>query len=105
MAIRRAEVMGAITVLGLMFGAPAWSNGDLFFEAAEIPVVEEPGPFKDRVDTAWSEISYGVVRAVSIGFRPIKYAYKDDGGNDFQEIEIYELSSVSIPAVPRSPAP
>jgi HK97 family phage prohead protease len=67
---------------------------------AEIPVVEEPGPFKDRVDTAWSEISYGVVRAVSIGFRPIKYAYKDDGGIDFQEIEIYELSSVSIPALP-----
>lgn len=67
---------------------------------AEIPVVEEPGLFKDRVDTAWSEISYGVVRAVSIGFRPIKYAYKDDGGIDFQEIEIYELSSVSIPALP-----
>lgn len=65
---------------------------------AEIPVVDEPGSFKDRVDTAWAEIKSGVVRAVSIGFRAIKYAYRDAGGIDFQEIEIYELSTVSVPA-------
>lgn len=66
---------------------------------AEIPEVEEPGLLKDRVDMAWGEIKYGLVRAVSIGFRPIKYAYKDDGGIDFQEIEVYELSPVSVPAL------
>ncbi|MFC5607759.1 HK97 family phage prohead protease [Variovorax soli] len=65
---------------------------------AEIPVVSEPGPLKDRVDTAWLEIKHGLVRAVSVGFRPIKYAFKEDGGIDFQEVEIYELSTVSIPA-------
>jgi HK97 family phage prohead protease len=65
---------------------------------AEIPVIDEPGSFKDRVDTAWLEIKSGVVRAVSIGFRPLKYAYRDDGGIDFQEIEVYELSTVSVPA-------
>lgn len=65
---------------------------------AEIPVVDEPGSFKDRVDTAWAEIKSGVVRAVSIGFRAMKYAFRDDGGIDFQEIEIYELSTVSVPA-------
>lgn len=70
--------------------------------SAEIPVVDEPGPFKDRCDTAWGEISYGVVRAVSIGFKPIKYAFKEDGGIDFQEIEIYELSPVSVPALPEA---
>lgn len=67
---------------------------------AEIPSIDEPGPLKDRLDTAWGEIQHGLVRAVSIGFRPIKYAYRDDGGIDFQEVEIYELSSVSIPALP-----
>ena len=67
---------------------------------AEIPVVDEPGDFKDRVDCAWAEIAHGVVRAVSIGFRAIKYAFKDDGGIDFQEIEIFELSTVSVPALP-----
>lgn len=67
---------------------------------AEIPVIDEPGPLKDRVDTAWGEIRAGIVRAVSIGFRPIKYAYRQDGGVDFQEVEIYELSAVSVPANP-----
>ncbi len=67
------------------------------FEAS-IPDIPEPGPLKDRVDTAWGEIKHGLVRAVSIGFRPMKYAFKEDGGIDFQEIEIFELSSVSIPA-------
>lgn len=67
---------------------------------AEIPTIDEPGPLKDRLDTAWGEIQHGLVRAVSIGFRPIKYAFKEDGGIDFQEVEIYELSSVSIPALP-----
>lgn len=69
---------------------------------AEIPVVQEPGVFKDRVDMAWDEIRHGVVRAVSIGFRAQKYAYKEDGGIDFQEIEIYELSTVSVPALPEA---
>ena len=65
---------------------------------AEIPVIDEPGPLKDRVDTAWGEIKSGIVRAVSVGFRPLKYAYREDGGIDFQEVEIYELSTVSVPA-------
>lgn len=65
---------------------------------AEIPSIEEPGPLKDRIDTAWGEIKHGLVRAVSIGFRSLKHAYRDDGGIEFQEIEIYELSSVTVPA-------
>lgn len=65
---------------------------------AEIPSIDDEGSLKDRVDTAWGEIKYGLVRAVSIGFRAIKYAFRDDGGIDFQEIEIFELSSVTIPA-------
>lgn len=67
------------------------------FEAS-IPFVEEDGPLKDRVDTAWGEIKHKLVRAVSIGFRPLKFAYLDDGGIEFQEIEIFELSTVSVPA-------
>lgn len=65
---------------------------------AEIPVIDEPGPLKDRVDTAWGELKAGLVRAVSIGFRSLKYSYKDNGGIDFEETEIFELSTVSIPA-------
>jgi HK97 family phage major capsid protein/HK97 family phage prohead protease len=65
---------------------------------AEIPFIEEAGLLKDRLDMAWQEIKSGIVKAVSIGFRAIKYAFKDDGGIEFQEIEIYELSTVAIPA-------
>jgi len=67
---------------------------------AEIPVVEEGyGSLKDRVDTAWGELKYGMVRAVSIGFRAIKYSFTDTGV-DYDEIEVYELSTVAIPALP-----
>ena len=64
----------------------------------EIAKVEEPGPLKDRVDTAWLEIRYGLVRATSIGFRPIEYSFMDTGGIHYSETEIYELSTVTIPA-------
>ncbi len=65
---------------------------------AEMPIIGDAGSLKDRVDTAWGEIEHDLVRAVSIGFRPLKYAFKENGGIDFQEIEIFELSTVSIPA-------
>lgn len=66
---------------------------------AEIPEIEEPGLLKDRVDMAWGEIRHGLVRFVSIGFRALKYAFRDDGV-DYQEIEVFELSAVTIPALP-----
>lgn len=65
---------------------------------AQIVKVEEPGPLQDRVDTAWGEVKYGLVRATSIGFRPIEYSFMDNGGIRYSEIEVYELSTVTIPA-------
>jgi HK97 family phage prohead protease len=65
---------------------------------AEIAKVEEPGPLKDRVDTAWGEIKHGLVRATSIGFRPIEYSFMDNGGVRYSEVEVYELSTVTVPA-------
>lgn len=65
---------------------------------AQVAKVDEPGPLKDRVDTAWGEIRHGLVRATSIGFRPIEYSFMENGGIRFQEVEVYELSTVTIPA-------
>jgi HK97 family phage prohead protease len=70
------------------------------FEAT-IPKIAEPGPLKDRVDTAWGEIKAGLVRAVSIGFRVLQDGMESingTGGLRFTAIEIMELSSVSVPA-------
>ena len=65
---------------------------------ARLPKIEEPGPLKDRVDTAWGEVKSGLVRAVSIGFRELEYSRMEDGGLRFIESEVLELSLVTIPA-------
>lgn len=65
---------------------------------AEIVSVAEDGKLKSRVDEAWQSIKYGLVKAVSIGFRPIEYSFMDDGGVRYLETEVYELSAVTIPA-------
>lgn len=64
----------------------------------QMPVINEPGPLKDRVDTAWLELKYGLVRATSIGFRPLEYSFINDGGINYSQTEVYELSTVTIPA-------
>ncbi|MCO6386229.1 phage major capsid protein [Aliihoeflea sp. 40Bstr573] len=69
---------------------------------AEIPTIDEPGTLKDRIDEAWQSIKIGLVRAVSIGFRAIEYAWIDDGGIRFIKSEVFELSAVTIPAQPEA---
>ena len=70
-------------------------NGITF--TATLPKIVETGPLKDMVDMAWQAIKEKLVRGVSIGFRPLKYAYLENGGVNFQECEVYELSAVTIP--------
>jgi HK97 family phage prohead protease len=79
----------------VVFGQPT-AKGTPF--EAEIPVIDEPGPLKDRVDTAWGEIKHGLVRATSIGFLPLTMPERNKhGGVNFPETEVYELSAVTIP--------
>lgn len=65
---------------------------------AELASSDEPGTLKDRLDEAWQSIKMGLVRAVSIGFRAIEFAFMEGGGIRFIETEVYELSAVTIPA-------
>lgn len=65
---------------------------------AKLPFIEEPGPLQDRVNTAWGEVKSGLVRGVSIGFRPLEYSFMDDGGIRFVSSEVLELSLVAVPA-------
>ena len=67
------------------------------FEAS-LPQIADPGPLKDRVDTAWGEVKAGLVRAVSIGFRPLESSRMEDGGYRYLRSEVVELSLVTIPA-------
>lgn len=65
---------------------------------AKIPHISEPGALKDRLDMAWGEIKHGLVRAVSVGFRPLEVEPLPSGGARFTKAEIYELSTVAVPA-------
>jgi phage head maturation protease len=47
---------------------------------------------------AWQSVTAKLVRGVSIGFRALKYDIMSEGGLNFKETEIYELSLVTIPA-------
>lgn len=53
---------------------------------------------KERLREAWDSMRIGLVRAVSVGFRPIEYSYMDEGGVRFIKSECYELSAVTIGA-------
>lgn len=68
---------------------------------AELPDVQEPGTLRDRIEEAWQSIRHGLVRAVSVGFRPIDYEH-DKKGIRFKQIEVFELSAVTIPANPQA---
>jgi HK97 family phage major capsid protein/HK97 family phage prohead protease len=69
------------------------------FEAA-IPRVDEPGRLRDRVDEAWQSIKAGIIRGVSVGYRPLKNGIEPikDGGLRFTKTELVELSLVTVPA-------
>jgi HK97 family phage prohead protease len=71
---------------------------------ARLPRIAEPGPLKDLVDGAWSSVRYGLITAVSIGFRALEGQVErlKTGGLKFNKVEIMELSLVAIPAHPEA---
>lgn len=77
------------------FGKPT-AKGIPF--TANIVKIAEEGELKALVDKAWQSVKARLVRAVSIGFRPIEYSLMEGGGVRFLETEILELSLVTVPA-------
>jgi HK97 family phage major capsid protein/HK97 family phage prohead protease len=82
--------------VGMAYFDKPTKNGITF--KANIASLDEPGTLKDRLDEAWQSVKLGLVKAVSIGFRPIEYSFLDKGGVHFTESEVMELSLVTIPA-------
>jgi HK97 family phage prohead protease len=74
------------------------SKGIEFEAEIAHPDTVESAALKDRLQEAWDSIKTGLVRAVSVGFRPLEYAFMENGGIRFSETEVYELSAVTIPA-------
>jgi HK97 family phage prohead protease len=66
---------------------------------ARLPHVNEAGKLKDRLDEAWQSIKAGLVRGLSIGFKPIAHEYiAETKGMRFTKWDWLELSVVTIPA-------
>ncbi|WP_322046057.1 HK97 family phage prohead protease [Paraburkholderia sp. J67] len=65
---------------------------------AQLANIDEPGSLKERLDEAWQSVKARLVRAVSIGFRPLEYSWMDNGGIRYLAWEWLELSLVTIPA-------
>ncbi|MBV2177335.1 phage major capsid protein [Klebsiella aerogenes] len=62
------------------------------------PTPDMPSQLIARLDEAWSSIKAGLVRGLSIGFRPIEYSFLDEGGIRFLSWDLLEVSAVTIPA-------
>lgn len=63
----------------------------------ELVQVASPARLAARLEEAWESIRSGLVRGLSIGFSPIKYAFMDNGGIEFSEWSFNELSAVTVP--------
>ena len=59
------------------------------------PVTVDSPTLKDRLQMAWDSVKTGLVRAVSIGFRPIEYSFMEDS-NGIRFIETRQIFEVGI---------
>ncbi len=57
-----------------------------------------PPGLTGRLQEAWSSIKSGLVRGLSIGFKPIEWEPIDNGGMNITVWDWLELSAVTIPA-------
>lgn len=82
------------------FGKPT-KDGVPF--TARLPKVTQPIGLASRIEEAWQSVKSGIVRAVSVGFRPLEWSViEETGGYRFTSIDLYELSLVSVPAQPNA---
>lgn len=78
------------------------TKSGIAFEA-HLPLIEEPGIVKDRIEEAWHSLNAKppLIGGVSIGFRSLEESYvKETQSFHFLKTEVLELSLVVIPANP-----
>ena len=67
---------------------------------ATLPIVDEAGPLRTRVDDVWQSVKAGVLSGASVGFRILADGVKQlaPGRRHLTRTEICELSLVTIPS-------
>jgi HK97 family phage prohead protease len=65
----------------------------------EVATIEEEGPLKERLTTAWQMLRSKLVRGLSVGFKPIEFAQiKGSFALHYTKWLWFELSAVTVPA-------
>ena len=64
---------------------------------ARLAQIPDAGALKSRLDDAWQHVKAGLVRGLSIGWKPIKAAARKGGGHHVSSWHWAELSLVTIP--------
>jgi HK97 family phage major capsid protein/HK97 family phage prohead protease len=66
---------------------------------AVLAKIEEPGRLKERLDEAWQSLKSGLVRGLSIGFKPLESErIERSTGRRFKRWSLLEVSTVTIAA-------
>ncbi|HEK0565637.1 TPA: phage major capsid protein [Proteus mirabilis] len=82
--------------IGEVIGAKVTPNGIKI--KAKIAQIASPPGLSARLEEAWQSMKSGLVKGLSIGFKPLEYAFLDEGGIRFTKWVWTELSVVTIPA-------
>ncbi len=62
------------------------------------PVPDMPSQLAARLDEVFRQaVKTGLVRGLSVGFRPHEYTFLDGGGLHFLRWELMEVSAVTVP--------
>lgn len=78
-------------------------RGDhIYFEAELANTEGKSSPYFARVQQVIDQITAGVMRGVSIGFKPLKFEPLANGGRKFLEYLIYEISVCTVAMNPRA---
>ncbi len=86
----------ALQPIGEVYAAKTTKDG-IEIKARLVKVLA-PSQLSARLDEAWQSIKTGLVKGLSIGFRPLEYSFMDEGGIRFSKWAWHELSAVTIPA-------
>lgn len=71
---------------------------------AELPLVSDPGPLKDRIDETWQSLKAGLLPYVSVGYRVLEQGAErlTNGLLRLMKTEVVELSLTAMPVNPEA---
>lgn len=76
-------------------------TGDVRMEGGKLICKIKFAEGTTKADECWTLVRQGVLRAISVGFRPHKTSYLEDGGKTtpvYEDNELYEISLATLPS-------